>query len=515
MTDSTVDHLPRTHDLARLLGSPAFWVTVIAAATVWFYNSGPLGPDVSWLITVSERILAGQTLYVDILEPNPPMAGYLYLPPTWLAQVLGVAAEPLVILYTTAFCVVSTGLTAWLVRRAGLLQHAELLWPISFLLVGAAWGEDFAQREHFATMAALPLLVAVALRAGGSKPATWHWILAGLCGGLMLAIKPHFALPIALPVLYAALRQRSLRPLIGAPEHWLAGSIFLAFLAMIWFAFPGFFTNIMPVATAAYVPDRRGPLLLLGLPIVLFFVMLTAFAVAGYRQKITGEPLLGAIFLCAVGFFIAYFAQSRGYLYQILPSISLMSVFIIMSFLQNVDAGRRSAGVCIAAVAALAIGSVPVLNEIHKWRVREPLYAAVQPYGPGLKIVSILPDLTAGSPLHRVVDGTLINSPPGLLMSMSAIRLRQERKPTGAWAESLRAVEQGERTRLREDMLQQPPDIIVTAASHFDWFAWAQEDPTIAELLGEFEEFAVVAFDGYDIRLLKRQGLEPRLDRRP
>ena len=508
MTDSTVDQLARAPDFPRVLASDVFWVAVIAAATIAFYNLGPLGPDVSWLITVSERILAGQTLYVDILEPNPPMAGYLYMIPAWLAQTLGVSAEPLVILYTTAFGLATTGVSAWLVRRAGLLPRSELLWPISFLLVGAAWGEDFAQREHFATMAALPLLVAVALRAQGRKPATWHWILAGLCGGLMLAIKPHFALPIALPVLYAATRQRSLRPLFGAPELWLAGSILLAFTAMIWFAFPGFFSNIMPVATTAYVPDRRDPLLLLSLPVVLFFLVLTVFGLVAYRQKIAGEPLLGALFFCAIGFFVAYFAQSRGYLYQILPAIALMSVFVLMSFAQNVDEARKHIGAALAAMAALAIGSVPMLYEIHQWRVRQPLYAAVEPYGPGLKIVSILPDLTAGSPLHRVVDGTLVNSPPGLLMSMSAIRLQQERAPTGAWAEALLAVEQGERTRLREDMLQQPPDIIVTAASHFDWFTWAKEDSQVAELVREFEEFAVVPFDGYDIRLLKRPGLE-------
>jgi len=37
----------------------------------------PIDADVSWLITVCERVLSGDRLYVDILEVNPPASVWL------------------------------------------------------------------------------------------------------------------------------------------------------------------------------------------------------------------------------------------------------------------------------------------------------------------------------------------------------------------------------------------------------------------------------------------------------
>ena len=509
MTDTAVNAQSQLKPLSAIVSNSKVWVAVIAVATVCFYLSGPLGPDVSWLITVSERILAGQTLYVDILEPNPPVAGYLYMLPVWLAQLLGVPPEPLVIAYTVAAGLLSSGVTVRLVRRYTLLKRAELLWPMAFLLIGSAWGEDFAQREHFVTMAALPLFVAIALRAQGTRPRLWHWILAGLCGGFILAVKPHFAFAILLPVLYAALRRRSLRPLVGAPELWLAGSLFVAFLAMIWFFFPGFAANILPAAAPTYVLDRRDMIVLLSQPFVMFFLVLLAASIAGYRHNIGANPLLGTIFFGAIGFAIAFFAQGRGYIYQMMPAITLIGLFFVMSFAENADGRRRTVETAIATLCALVLAGIPLLNDLYAWKVRAPLYAAIEPYGPNLKIVNILPDLTAGSPLHRMVHGTLVNSPPGLLMTMSVLRLRMERQPTGEWAAAIDAVENGERTRLRQDMQKQPPDIIVTSATSYDWFDWAKQDPQIAAMVAGYEDFAVVPYQGYDIRLLRRAGLKP------
>lgn len=510
MTDTVVLAMPKLKQWSGIVGNSKIWVTIICLAAAGFYMSGPLGPDVSWLMTVSERILAGQTLYVDILEPNPPVAGYLYMLPVWLAQMFGIAVEPLVIVYTLAVGLLCTGVTTHLVRRYNLLKRPDFLWPVSFLLIGSAWGEDFAQREHFVTMAALPLFVATALRAKGAKPQLWHWILAGVCGGFILAAKPHFAFAILAPALYAAFRQRSVRPLLGAPELWFAGSLFIGFLAMIWFCFPGFFTNIIPVAAVTYVLDRRDMLLVLSQPFVLFFLAALAASAIAYWRNIDTSPLLGTIFFGAVGFAITFFAQGRGYVYQLMPAISLIGLFFVVSFAEQATGKRRTLETVIAAICALALASFPIRNDLRVWPMRAPLYAAVADYGPNLKIVNILPDISAGSPLHRVVDGILVNSPPALLMTLSVLRLRGERQPTGEWAAVIDAVEIGERTQLRKDMQKLLPDIIVTSATGFDWLDWAKKDPEIAAIVADYEDFAIVPFDGYDVRLLRRPGLKPQ-----
>lgn len=515
MTDTYVPSSPA--DANRLLAAQQpmsnalvyALVALVAIGTAAFHFSGPLSPDVEWLITVSERILDGGRLYIDILEPNPPMAGYLYMPPVLLARAPGMSPEPFVVLWTVLFGLVTTGFATRVITEHRLLKHPELFFPVALLLVLSAWGEDFAQREHFATMACLPLIVSLGLRATGIRPRAYVWIIAGLAGGFMLAIKPHFALPILLAVLYVAWRQRSVRP-IFAPEMWLAGSLFVAFIAATWLFYPAFYENIVPVASTVYLPDRRPLWLMLIVRAAVSFELITIISLLGFRKHIKLTPVLGVMFFAALGFWLSYLAQGRGYPYQILPGMALMGTFGLMGFLQQADGSRPLLQRAIPLIGGVVLAIMPMLDDLQAWSGRRALQEAVAVYGEGLKIANITPDLTVGSPLHRVVHGTLINSPPGLLMSISAWRLRLERNPQGEWLDRIEAVENGERTQLKRDLIRQPPDIIVTTNDGFDWLEWAEKDPDIKAMMAGYVDIGQVKFAGYYLRLLKRIGLEPK-----
>ncbi len=54
-------------------------LVAIAIQSLWI----PIDADVSWLITVSERVLSGDRLYVEIFELNPPASVWLYVPLVW------------------------------------------------------------------------------------------------------------------------------------------------------------------------------------------------------------------------------------------------------------------------------------------------------------------------------------------------------------------------------------------------------------------------------------------------
>ena len=75
------------------LSSARFVLAAVAAVTIFsvFYQQrwGTIA-DTSWLITVCERVLAGERLYVDLIETNPPFSVWLYMPPVALANALGV-----------------------------------------------------------------------------------------------------------------------------------------------------------------------------------------------------------------------------------------------------------------------------------------------------------------------------------------------------------------------------------------------------------------------------------------
>lgn len=62
-----------------------------------------MNPDTSWLITVSEQLLAGKKLYVDVAETNPPASVWLYLPVVASARVLHVSPEAAITAYIRNF----------------------------------------------------------------------------------------------------------------------------------------------------------------------------------------------------------------------------------------------------------------------------------------------------------------------------------------------------------------------------------------------------------------------------
>jgi hypothetical protein len=483
-------------------------VALIAVGAVAFYLGGPPGADVAGLITENELILAGQRLYVDILESNPPMAPFLYMPAVLLARLLGIAPETVVVVYAIGFGLVTSGISARAIAAAGLMKRPDLLWPVLFLLAVAGWGEHFAQREHFAAMALLPVLATAALRAKDMKPGAPLWIAAGLCGGLILAIKPHFALAILLPALYAVWRRRDPRALF-LPEYFVAGGLLLGFLAMIGIVFPEYFTTVLPVANASYASDRRSLLQLARTPIAVLFEAMLVLAVLAYHRRIAANPVLGTMFWGALGFWLSYLLQGRGFTYHLMPAATLMGSVLILSFTEGTDGSARRLDAVLAVGAAGLMASVSLIDNVNQWRLGAPLIEAVAPYGPGLTIANLSPDLRAVSPLGRMVGGTVV-APGALLMSLSAERLKKDLQPTGAALAQIEAAEAVERSSLRDNMRKSPPDIIVTTGEGFDWLAWARRDPELAGLLEGYERFAEVPFDDGTLVLLKRRGLLPQ-----
>jgi hypothetical protein len=75
---------------AGLAPTPLLLTGLVFLVAIVLRQVVPLNTDVSWLLVVCERMLDGQHLYRDIIEINPPMAAFAYLPGVALARVLGV-----------------------------------------------------------------------------------------------------------------------------------------------------------------------------------------------------------------------------------------------------------------------------------------------------------------------------------------------------------------------------------------------------------------------------------------
>src|SRR5688572_12975440 len=87
---------------------------IIAVAVVVRIRSLASG-DVSWLMTLAERLLDGRH---DSVEVNPPGAILAYVPAVWLSRVTGVSAEAMCDALVFLIAALSAGLSLRILGRA-------------------------------------------------------------------------------------------------------------------------------------------------------------------------------------------------------------------------------------------------------------------------------------------------------------------------------------------------------------------------------------------------------------
>jgi hypothetical protein len=314
------------HRLPALLPALLFVPIVLAP---------PLNHDVAAVLQFSQRWRAGEHLYSDLIDVNPPLIFVLNLIPAWIA-----AATPLDAVATLRLCLFAYGgFCWWLAMRVrdrgaeGPVERAFLnVLPALFLFDA---GYDFGQREHLMALAALPYVLAAARRASGEVPR--GRIAVGLLAGVAFALKPHFlAVPalieaavlfgrrpegVFLPGLAAALRH-SLRD----PVPWLMVGVWAAYLASLPLVFPDYLGTVVPLVWNFYL-DLGGSsawqvLLTPRLAVVtalLLPLLFLAFRGRPIPLRAPGGVLPPLLALTAVAALAAAVAQHKGWSYHVLP----------------------------------------------------------------------------------------------------------------------------------------------------------------------------------------------------
>jgi hypothetical protein len=399
----TVGRLSNTNRQRAILG-------IVAVTTVSILLNIQIGTvtDVSWIITVIERIQAGQRLYVDIIEANPPFSIWLYYPVVSAARWVSIAPETAVAIYAYAAAFFGFGLTMFIARRGKLLsdQTQWWVWPailstVLILPVGA-----FAQREHFGLALFLPLLAVMAWRLHetdqNSVPAIVA-IVAGIAGSIMILVKPHWVLAIILPAIYIAVSRRSLRSVFNV-EYFVIGAIALAYLASVVAVYPDFLDKMYPMLKLLYLPIRAEsstwPALLAP-----FAVALSVWVLRRAREQVSALADIMAI--AAVGFFLAMFILGKGWYYHRYPSLA---VALIASIITLDQITRHPVGSKVYRLGCVALVIVAFVRPVYNWsnpanKLDAELVAVIQSQGANPNIATIGSDIGLGFPLVRSVDG--------------------------------------------------------------------------------------------------------------
>jgi hypothetical protein len=450
------------------------WVVVVTAAIMGIAIQAlwiPIDADVSWLITVCERVLSGDRLYVDIMEVNPPASVWLYLPLVTAAKATGIRPEAMVVMGFAAAGLASTFAT---LRLASRLDHAPRpIWlatvvaSVSLVLPMAL----FAQREHAALLLALPALACIAVVAEGKNPGRTTLLLSGFAAGLIVDIKPYFLAAMVAPLLWAAWKRRSFRPFLPA---MFAGAAAVLLYAGAILAFAPEYLRWVPVIARTYAPMHDEWWKVIVGP-SFYPAICIALAVLLKPKRI---PALSWVWgLGAAGFLLAAIAQAKNYPNHWLPQAALaLAAAASAAGVPGVQNARRR-------LIAMALALVGFCEMYHWVIVPDPSIAAairaVAPPDP--KIIALSPQLTTGHPVTRNVEGHWVGSRAGLFTASGA-------KYAGMKDEATRQAYREDINSFAADVAKYSPDIILVLIPAKKWL---MSEPAIARTMKGYRDAAV------------------------
>lgn len=461
--------------------------------------------DVSWLITIGEKMLAGERLYVDLIEVNAPASAFLYLPAVVLARALGLSPEVVV----DVLVFLAAGASLWLAGR--ILQYTHIFdgvdgwslaaWSAAVLLILPM--HTFGEREHIATILLLPLLALLLLRASNGAPVLRWTIVAGIGAGLAIAIKPHFAIPVGLAAAAAAYACRSWRVLF-APENWITGAIAVAYGAYVIAAYPEFIHDVMPLVRATYLPARKGLFALLTTAPMLCWMVALILLVRWQRRALLTSPF-SLLLAASLGFTLVYFIQGKGWPYHAYPALALALIALALAgAMPRAEAGTAPSHrlfpahsmIPVAVLAALsclalnaAVNMAPLIDPIRALKARPTL-------------LTITSDIAVGHPLVRELQGKWVSRVGALWISAGVFRRALDEKLDPGKKAALKRLAARDRDMLVDDIRRNRPDIILVEKGVFDWETWARADPLVAAELAHYREAGRVAV----FLILQRQG---------
>jgi hypothetical protein len=477
-------------------GERPLWAAVGVIALVSLLQRGNgATADVSWLMSMCERILDGERGWIDIFETTPPVPTLIYMPAIVFARAAGVSAEFAVFALTYA-CVLPA-----LAFAARLLPDRASRWPvilsaaIVFLILSS---DAFAQREYFAALFTLPMFAIFVARAEGSGwPTLSARVAAALLGGLAFAIKPPlFAAPFLAMAAFELHRTRSLAFLLPSmlPVAAVAG---VALTAVSLAAFPAYLGGVTTLMRDIYVPLHLSPVHALH---AAFSGTLLAFgAAAVFVRGRAATPAVTLALTLAGAFTAVYFAQGKFFPYHLLPA----SLFAMIAVGAALRAGARAFGRAIAPAIAFAAAILMLQGYGGRARLSDHDWANDLDRPTAM---AISPMISTSFPIAERIDARWIDRIHGQWVLLYARIALSRDGLSDAERTRYQRYFDAELARTTALIREKKPELIFTdEAGRYDWLTEAMlaADPG---LLDDYEVFA----RENRVVVLRRRGAEQR-----
>ncbi len=484
-------------DRQKLSPLPWILIALVFVVAILLRQVVPLNTDVSWLLIIGERVLDGQRLYVDIVEINPPMAVFAYLPGIALARALGLDPGNITDGLILTLAAASLLATSRILRLSSMLDNVRwdslAIWAAAVVTVLPM--HVFGQREHIATLTFLPALAVYALRSHREPLPLWSALIAGIGAGITLAFKPFFAVPAILCIGLTVIRSRSWRVLFS-PENVIAVGLVTIYGVCTCIFYPEYFTVIYPLVRDTYLSWSMPVSVVLFNSATMLWAIAVILILLARRERILDSAVLLTV-LASLGFAFSFFLQRRGWAYHSYPMVAL--AMLAMGYVLTVDTDiksslRRPATAAMSVmVAAFVVGILWFNTTIYVGPIEGPV-AGLKPRP---RILVLSGEAAIGHPLVRTLHGVWVSRQENLWIR-EFVRLTREKNTIDAQADAkLNAYLAQERAWLIEDFKRMPPDVVLVDNLRDSWGAWARADDEVAQLLQPYT--LVQSIEGIDI----------------
>lgn len=359
-------------DQARLL-SVVFLVLPLVWVIAYFFP--PMNQDVAVVLSVAERWMSGERLYLDVIDVNPPLIFMLNLVPVAISKILPVSDAS-----ALTFCVLALALwSAWAsYRLLPVLAVVEertaqfLLLPLLLFITIVFPSEMFAQREHLMALGMIPYLLLAAARCD-HKLVPWSQSLSiAVIAAVGFALKPHFlVVPLAVEIYLMVVIGPRL--VLRDPVPWLMGGIMAAYVLLAWLVTPAYFTFVLPLVVDAY-EDIGGTSyfeIIAGRHLAPFLFVLLPLTFAAFRARWPHVMRLTAV----AGLVAAFegVAQDKGWPYHLLP-VQMAAVLMFGWAVARVMDRLQQSGEVVAHYARSMVGLLLLLIYCLAGAARYALY---------------------------------------------------------------------------------------------------------------------------------------------
>jgi hypothetical protein len=500
---------------AGSIAAIALLVAVLALVLTTTIRS-PQKDDVAWLLYVARRWLAGQRLYEDLVEVNPPLIIWIYAVPAWVATWLHTTPKLIAIPFFASLVLASAWWSACLLHgRSALFARRTPIFAIIGIILLVLPGVEFGQREHLMTAAILPYLCAMAVWLDGGVMSRRTNLAVGILAGLGCALKPTYGLAFILPELLGLLRGR---PLFRTQTLAAFFAALLYGIAVLVFC-PAFLKHAVPLALALYGGTDTAMVDLLYAARVLLFgagvvslLWVTTHRQLAARSSFTAN-LYAILTTFAVGATVVYVLQGKDWFYHTIPAAMTTVLALILWAMEILPRARlaplalpvRRLAPCaaLAGVALFAFAATG-LNRMRPW-----IEEAVEPeLSTEVRLEKIIKHENARTYIafsEWIGLGFPVVNDTGVVWtsrfdSMWALRgelwrARQDGRPPADWPI---------RRWIAHDFVRGCPDIaVVDARGGINFVAiLVASDAAFAQAWTHYQQIAM--FNG--LRVLKRQG---------